>query len=152
EPIQNKDEPSEQVAERIPMLYPIGQLQGTYILAQNEHGLYMIDQHAAQERIKYEFYKEKLGKPERAIQQLLMPLTFDFTTNEVMFIQENEEKLQEVGIFLEHFGVQTYAVRSHPKWFPEGLAEEMIRDRKSTRLNSSHVSISYAVFCLKNKK
>src|SRR5699024_10708464 len=39
--------------ERIPVMYPIGQLQGTYILAQNENGLYMIDQHAAQERIKY---------------------------------------------------------------------------------------------------
>ena len=141
EPIQNKDEPSEQVAERIPMLYPIGQLQGTYILAQNEHGLYMIDQHAAQERIKYEFYKEKLGKPERALQQLLMPLTFDFTTNEVMFIQENEEKLQEVGIFLEHFGGQTYAVRSHPKWFPEGLAEEMIRDIIDQVIKTGDISI-----------
>src|SRR5699024_12392743 len=41
--------------ERVPPLYPIGQLQGTYILAQNELGFYMVDQHAAQERIKYEF-------------------------------------------------------------------------------------------------
>lgn len=140
-PIQSFDEGPAQGVERIPMLYPIGQLQGTYILAQNEHGLYMIDQHAAQERIKYEFYKEKLGTPERALQQLLMPLTFDFTTNEIMFIQENEEKLQEVGIFLEHFGGQTYAVRSHPKWFPEGQAEEMIRDIIDQVIKTGNISI-----------
>lgn len=44
---------------RVPTIYPIGQLQGTYILGQNENGLYMIDQHAAQERIKYEFFRDR---------------------------------------------------------------------------------------------
>ena len=51
------------VKERLPFMEPIGQLHGTYILAQNEKGLYLIDQHAAQERIKYEYYKKKLGQP-----------------------------------------------------------------------------------------
>ena len=47
---------------RVPPLYPIGQMHGTYIFAQNEQGLYIIDQHAAQERIKYEYFREKVGK------------------------------------------------------------------------------------------
>ena len=43
-------------------MYPIGQMHGTYIFAQNENGLYIIDQHAAQERLKYEFFREKVGQ------------------------------------------------------------------------------------------
>lgn len=54
---------NESIEERVPTLYPIGQHHGTYILAQNDEGLYIIDQHAAQERIKYEFFREKkLGR------------------------------------------------------------------------------------------
>ena len=113
---------------RIPPLYPIGQLRGTYILAQNELGFYMVDQHAAQERIKYEFYKVKLGQPNQDMQHLLMPLTFEFTTNEMLFIEEHIETLKETGLFLEPFGEKTYAVRAHPSWFPNGDEEMIIRD------------------------
>lgn len=114
--------------ERIPRMYPIGQLQGTYILAQNELGFYMIDQHAAQERIKYEFFKKQLGKPVEDEQQLLVPISFEFTPDEVILIEQYEEELQAVGIFLEHFGGRTFTVRSHPTWFPKGIEEQIIRD------------------------
>lgn len=114
--------------DRIPRMYPIGQLQGTYILAQNELGLYMIDQHAAQERIKYEYYKKQLGSPIESEQQLLVPISFEFTPDEEILIKQYEEELQAVGIYLEHFGGRTYTVRSHPTWFPKGEEEQIIRD------------------------
>lgn len=114
--------------ERLPVLYPIGQLQGTYILAQNEQGLYLIDQHAAQERIKYEYFKKKLSEPINDTQTLLMPLSFEFTPDEIICIEQYRQELEAVGIFLEPFGGQTYAVRSYPTWFPKGLEEEIIRD------------------------
>lgn len=114
--------------DRVPMMYPIGQLQGTYILAQNEQGFYMIDQHAAQERIKYEFFKKQLGKPVEDEQQLLIPLQFDFTPDEVILLEQYKEELASVGVVLEHFGGQTYTVRSHPTWFTKGEEEEIIRD------------------------
>src|SRR5699024_7392594 len=114
--------------DRIPMMYPIGQLQGTYILAQNEQGFYMIDQHAAQERIKYEFFKKQLGKPVEDEQQLLIPLQFDFTPDELILLEQFTEELASVGVVLEHFGGQTYTVRSHPTWFPKGEEEQIIRD------------------------
>lgn len=113
---------------RLPALYPIGQLQGTYILAQNELGFYMIDQHAAQERIKYEYFKTKLNEPINDTQALLMPLTFEFTTDEIILIEKYRQELENAGVFLEPFGGQTYAVRSHPTWFPKGLEDEIIRD------------------------
>ncbi|MFD2133463.1 DNA mismatch repair endonuclease MutL [Pseudogracilibacillus auburnensis] len=126
---------------RVPSMYPIGQLQGTYILAQNETGFYMIDQHAAQERIKYEYYKEKLGKPSAHIQQLFLPLTFEFTTNEMIFIEKHIHDLERAGLLLEPFGGQTYAVRAHPSWFPKGLEEEIIRDIVAQVIQDGTISI-----------
>lgn len=117
---------------RVPVLYPIGQMHGTYILAQNETGLYIIDQHAAQERINYEYYKEKVGQVETEVQELLVPITLHYSADEVMIINEKMQALTEVGIFLEHFGGNSYIVRSHPQWFPRGdeknLMEEIIQE------------------------
>ncbi len=113
---------------RMPELHPIGQYRGTYILAQNQLGFYMVDQHAAQERIKYEFYKKSFGTPSKEIQQLFIPLTFEFTNQEVLYIDKYKEQLQSIGLYLEPFGNNTYAVRSYPTWFPQGLEEDVIRD------------------------
>ena len=124
----NPHETKEDTSERIPNLYPIGQLQGTYILAQNEQGFYMIDQHAAQERIKYEFYRDKLAETDNELQSLLIPVTFEFTNDELLFIKENGQLLNDVGLFFESFGHQTLAIREIPTWFPSGMEEEIIRD------------------------
>lgn len=113
---------------RVPTFYPIGQMQGTYILAHNDHGLYIIDQHAAQERIKYEFYREKVGEVYSEVQELLVPLTFEFSSVEAAIIEENRQTLENVGIFLEPFGSATFLVRSHPSWFPEGIEKETVED------------------------
>lgn len=115
-------------ADRIPSIHPIGQLHGTYILGQNDEGFYMIDQHAAQERIKYEFYKAKLGKPSNDSQQLLIPLTFEFTHEESLFIEAHQEDLEKIGLHFEPFGHRSYIIRSYPSWFPKGFEEEVIRD------------------------
>ena len=55
-----------------------GQMHGTYLFAQGQGGLYIIDQHAAQERVKYEYYREKIGEVDSSLQQLLVPYLFEF--------------------------------------------------------------------------
>jgi len=121
----------------VPILYPIGQLHGTYILAQNDQGLYMIDQHAAQERIKYEFFREKLSSTDSRLQDLLVPLTFEFTLAEEELIHEHQHTLEKVGLFMEPFGTRTFVIRSCPTWFPQGQEEdtigEMLEQLKSER-------------------
>lgn len=139
-----KDIDEEKIASsehRVPAIYPIGQLQGTYILGQNENGLYMIDQHAAQERIKYEFFKKKLGKPNNDSQQLLIPLTFEFSHQEVLLIEENKEEFEAVGLFFETFGPRSYVIRSYPNWFPKGFEEEVIREMVEQIMNEKKVSV-----------
>ncbi|MFB4167413.1 DNA mismatch repair endonuclease MutL [Virgibacillus sp. JSM 102003] len=126
---------------RVPTMYPIGQLHGTYILAQNENGLYMIDQHAAQERIKYEFFKTKLGKTVNESQELLMPLTFDFSKQESIFIDHYKSELEKVGLFFESFGNQSYIIRSYPTWFPEGFEEEIIREMIDQVMDDERINV-----------
>ncbi|MFD2628465.1 DNA mismatch repair endonuclease MutL [Oceanobacillus kapialis] len=122
------EEDKQQVKPRVPMMYPIGQLHGTYIMAQNENGLYMVDQHAAQERIKYEFFKAKLGSTTNESQELLLPLTFDFSKQEAIFVEQYKTELEKVGLFFEPFGQHSFVIRSHPNWFPTGFEEEVIRE------------------------
>ncbi|MBM7659276.1 DNA mismatch repair protein MutL [Bacillus mesophilus] len=138
---ENSTPIEEMKEERIPPLYPIGQMHGTYILAQNENGLFIIDQHAAQERVKYEFYREKVGQVRRELQDLLVPLTLEYSHDEYLTIEENKELLQEVGIFLEDFGPQSYIVRAHPQWFPEGYEAEVIEEIIQQVLTSKKVDI-----------
>ncbi len=123
-PVSDTPEPeavAEEIREeRVPVMYPIGQMHGTYILAQNENGLYIIDQHAAQERIKYEYFREKVGQVEPEVQDMIVPLTFHYAANEALIIDQHQHELESVGVFLEAFGTNSYIVQRHPAWFPKG--------------------------------
>ncbi|SHN17169.1 DNA mismatch repair endonuclease MutL [Gracilibacillus kekensis] len=127
--------------DRVPKMYPIGQHHGTYILAQNDLGLYIIDQHAAQERIKYEFFRDKIGEVESHIQDLLVPLTFEFTQQEALLIEQYLDEFKKVGLFLEPFGQNAYIVRSHPYWFPKGEETEIVRDMVDQLIHDKQVNV-----------
>ncbi|QNK90656.1 DNA mismatch repair endonuclease MutL [Sporosarcina sp. resist] len=119
----------QEVDKKFPALAPVGQVHGTYIVAQNEDGFFMIDQHAAQERIKYEFFRDKLSETDNEERQmLLIPLMFHYSADEKTKIEENMSMLQEVGIFLEEFGPSSYAVKEYPSWFPTGEETVIIED------------------------
>ncbi|MFF2287203.1 DNA mismatch repair endonuclease MutL [Peribacillus butanolivorans] len=128
-------------ASRIPPMYPIGQMHGTYILAQNEKGLYIIDQHAAQERIKYEYFKEKVGRVENELQDMLVPITLEFSTDQCIRINEYQHELEKVGVYLEEFGYNAYIVRSHPQWFPKGIEQEILEEMIEQLLSMKKVDI-----------
>ncbi|KAF0995580.1 DNA mismatch repair endonuclease MutL [Geobacillus sp. TFV-3] len=128
-------------ADRLPPLYPIGQLHGTYILAENEHGLYMIDQHAAQERINYEYFREKLGEATKEVQELLVPLMFEYPADEYERIAACRDELARCGVFLEPFGPRAFLVRSHPTWFPKGREKEIIEEMIEQVLAAKTVDI-----------
>ncbi|WP_445479730.1 DNA mismatch repair endonuclease MutL [Lysinibacillus irui] len=121
-----EDEPTK---EPFPELEVVGQIHGTYIVAQMEDGFYLIDQHAAQERIKYEFFREKVGQVNpHERQALLLPLTFHYAADEALILREYKQELEAVGVFLEEFGQSSFVVREHPSWFPQGEEQEIIED------------------------
>lgn len=111
---------------RIKEMIPRGIVYLTYIIAENEDGMYIIDQHAAAERINYEKVLNSL-KQESPIIDLLVPIKIELSKPEYLIIKENFELIKEYGFIIEEFGTNTIIVRSHPTWIPSDIAEECIR-------------------------
>lgn len=120
-PLENQD-----MQPAVPPMFPVGQVHGTYIVAQNETGMYLIDQHAAQERIFYEYFMEKLKSESVASQLMLFPHTIECTAQETERLKGRLETLISLGLEIEWFGNRTFIVRAHPHWFPEGSELDVI--------------------------
>ncbi len=100
--------------ESLPMLRVVGQLGAMYILAEGPDGLYLIDQHAAHERILYEKLTAEQAHHQVASQSLLDPLTFTPMSQYAGLLAEYAGTLGELGFGLEPFGGSTYLVRAVP--------------------------------------
>jgi len=129
-------------SKQFPDLEYIGQMHGTYLFAQNEEGLYIIDQHAAQERIKYEYYRDTIDQSGTELQELLIPIVVEYPSNEAITIRENKDKLAEASVFLEDFGQNSFIIRHHPTWMPAGQVEETIKEMIDFFLEKSTLTVN----------
>ena len=111
---------------RIKEMIPRGVIFLTYIIAENEDGMYIIDQHAAAERINYEKTLKKI-KENSGVVDLLVPVKIELASNEFLIIKNQFEELDKLGFKTEEFGINTIIVRTHPNWIDETFAEECIR-------------------------
>ncbi|MFK4302352.1 DNA mismatch repair protein MutL [Paenibacillus sp. RC254] len=125
-----------------PELNLIGQHHGTYLIAQNDQGLYLIDQHAAHERVNYEFYYEKFGSPEAVSQELLLPITLEFTPSETEKLKTRLHWFEQAGVYLEHFGGQTFRVSSYPYWLPQGQEADVIEEMAGWVLDEKAIDLA----------
>jgi DNA mismatch repair protein MutL len=98
----------------LPVLRVLGQLMGSYVVAEGPDGLYLIDQHAAHERIVFEKVKEQRSKNEIEVQGLLEPVPFEVTPQQEVAMKSHHQALADFGFSLEPFGDRTYLVRSVP--------------------------------------
>ena len=117
----------------------IGQYHGTYILCEFDDGLYIIDQHAAAERINFEKYSRLLGTTTSSI-KLLVPLLLDYTYNEIKQIEENKNVLETLGIYFESFSNSNIRISEVPSYFMDVNMEVYVRDVIEMILNKSKVS------------
>lgn len=114
-------------SEKPSLLHPIGLAMGTYLFASDEECVYMIDIHAANERINYEKLLNALKESVVHKTSMLFPITIEFTKNEFMTIMEKKEFITNLGISFDEFGVNTIRVYEHPTYFREGYEEESLR-------------------------
>ncbi|WP_423189744.1 DNA mismatch repair endonuclease MutL [Alkalibacterium sp. f15] len=128
--------------KQFPELEYIGQMHGTYLFAQNEEGLYVIDQHAAQERIKYEYYRANIDQNGTELQELLIPIIVEYPSNEALVIKNNKEKLAEASVLLEEFGQNSFIVRQHPTWMLPGQEEDTIKEMIDFFLEKASLSVN----------
>lgn len=111
----------EDVPDKVPIMYPIGQIHGTYIICQNELGMYIIDQHAAKERVNYEIVREKMSQRKHESVQMLVPLTIEFANNEYMILKQNLSILTDMGFIIEEFGINSIVIKAHPIWLQSSI-------------------------------
>ena len=122
----NNQTEKEEVHYRIKEMTPRGIVYLTYIIAENEDGMFIIDQHAAAERINYEKVL-KLLKETNTPLDLLIPVKIELSTPEFLIVKENFDLIKSYGFEIEEFGLNTVIIRSHPSWIETTIAEECIR-------------------------
>ena len=127
ETVQPYESQKESGTNKLPYFEIIGQLHGTYVLLQNEDGLYLMDQHAAQERIKYEYYYANVDENTEST-PLLIPYQFDFPQMDVIQIDEKLDDLKAMGFEIEKATVNSYHVTAYPNWINSKNAEVDIQD------------------------
>ena len=113
--------------KKYPKLEVVGLVHGTYIIAQDEEGMYLIDEHAAKERINYEIVSEKLASNNKDKFEMLIPLTLEFSNSEFIILKENLDFIRSYGFDIDEFGVSSIIIKAHPIWIPTSLADDLIK-------------------------
>ncbi|MBR3161840.1 MAG: DNA mismatch repair endonuclease MutL [Bacilli bacterium] len=155
---QNEDNYIEEVKnskDKLPELYPIGLIHGTYIVCENESGMYLIDQHAAQERINYEKYSYYLTHPNDNSISMIVPIIIELPKDEFFIIKKNIDIIKDLNIEIEEFGSMSYRISSHPTWFPRNnpdkvmkhIFEQVIREEKNFELAKFHDHLAATMAC-----
>ena len=122
-------------------LYYIGQLHGTYLLAQNEEGLFLIDQHAAMERVEYEKNYPLLGSVSANHMELLVPITLSYPIGDLVRVKAHLPRLTEFGFEIHEFGASDLIVRTTPVWAAQD-AKRVVETVIQTLIGGREVSIA----------
>lgn len=122
----------------------IGQVNKTYILAENENGLMIIDQHAAEERANYEKLMKELKHGAVSSQELLQAIMLELSPEEMQIISFNKEKINKCGYDIDEYGNNSIIIRSVPFIFERPsklLIEELIEELKSENTKKQNTEI-----------
>ena len=108
-------------------LYPIGQVHGTYIIAENEDGMFILDQHAAHERVNYEMIKKRFADEVVQYTDMLVPLSIELSTSDFNAFMDNVSVLEDLGFKIEEFGIDTILIKGHPTWLAKNFEGDNLR-------------------------
>ena len=133
----------DKVVGKLPYFEYVGQVFGTYLIFQNDKDMYLMDQHAAAERINYEKYYEILGEKNQPTTEMLFPIMISFTKSEILFLEEHMEEFNELGFILEPMSTQDYVIRQIPLWANLDNAYDVIRKVFDLIINSKTVDVIY---------
>ncbi|MDE6285257.1 MAG: DNA mismatch repair endonuclease MutL [Bacilli bacterium] len=108
-------------------LYPVGQVHGTYIIAENEDGMFILDQHAAHERVNYEMISKRFHDETPKVTAMLVPMSIELSASDYSAFMDKKDVLESLGFQIEEFGINTILIKAHPTWLKSGLEDENIR-------------------------
>lgn len=122
---KTKENKNEEIRNLV--LEPKAIIQKTYIVAESDDGMYLIDQHAAHERINYEKTMKEFKTRKINRTSMLIPLTIELSSSDFIKIKEHFDTLESFGFICEEFGINTVVVKEHPTWLRNGYEDETIR-------------------------
>ena len=126
---------------KLPYMEYVGTVFGTYLIFQNSDGMYLIDQHAAAERINYEKYYKILGNENQPTTELLIPIAVSFTKSEALYVEQNLDKFKAIGFDLDQSGESDYILRSIPLWAKLDDLEGIIYDILNIMIRNKEVNV-----------
>jgi DNA mismatch repair protein MutL len=104
----------------------IGQLFNTYIILEDKNDFYLVDQHAAAERINYELILESLKEESHKKYELLVPINLQYSKRDYLLVLDHLDEIEHLGISLEEFGLNSFNVRVIPNWIFRGREKEFL--------------------------
>ncbi len=149
---ESKDEKPEKIVEQIEIeeivpdeykikeMIPRGIVYKTYIIAENPDGMFLIDQHAAAERVNFEKCMKKVLNSEIERVDMLVPVRIELPKNEYLVVREHLDLLDELGLTTEEFDKNTFIVRTHPSWIKKDLEKGDIEKIFETIANHEEFS------------
>ncbi len=129
------------IESHFPHMEYVGTIFGTYLIFQGIYSIYLVDQHAAQERYNYEKYYELLGNPNQPTTELLIPISIHFTKEEALYIDSNIDEFLKIGFRLESLGNNDYVIREIPLWAKLDEADSLVYEILSLLINNKKIDI-----------
>ncbi|MCO6541455.1 MAG: DNA mismatch repair endonuclease MutL [Lactobacillus sp.] len=127
---------------KFPELRFLAQIHDSFLVAEGDDGFYLVDQHAAQERVNYEKFRQEVGQVSQDQQQLLVPLVLDYSNSDAVIVKDHLDILRSVGLEISTFGQNSFVVQSHPTWIVKGQEEATIREIIDYVLKDGKISIA----------
>ncbi len=126
-------------------LRPLGQINGTYIVAAQKDALYLIDQHAAHERIRFEALKKNFLAKQAEVVQMVLPSKLELTHKQKKTLVNYLQEMTSIGFLVEYFGDNDFILRGVPAWYDQGSSEELFFALLDTIGSEEH--FDFAEFC-----
>ncbi|HPV55392.1 MAG TPA: DNA mismatch repair endonuclease MutL [Bacilli bacterium] len=104
----------------------IGQLFNTYIILEDGNDFYLVDQHAAAERINYELILDSLKEESHKKYELLVPINLQYSKRDYLLVLDHLDEIEHLGIELEEFGLNSFNIRVIPNWIFRGREKEFL--------------------------
>jgi len=148
-------EPPGELAPSLASLKPLGQIRQSFILAVNDEGLWIVDQHVAHERVLFEKVLRQRAARQVESQRLLMPLVLELTPAQQAVFVEISDELSQNGFEAEPFGTRSVAIKVAPAGVEAGqvehmlheLLEQLTREEQSLNLEKVRTRIAASIAC-----
>ena len=131
------------VTKKLPYMEYVGQAHGTYLIFQNSDGIFLMDQHAAAERINFEYYYNLLGNDNQPKTDLLIPISLTLSKKEALYVEEHLDSFSKIGFELEQIGDSDFVIRTVPLWAKMDNFESIAYDVIAKMIDNNKVNVAY---------